>query len=1013
MTPLNRTDTTPFLSIRLLGSFRLDYQEQALNTINTERLQSLLAYLLIHRDAPVPRQHLAFLFWPDSSEAQARTNLRNLLHKLRAALPQADRYLSIDQQTIQWQSSAPFRLDVDEFLAFAGRPASIQDLKAALQLYGGDFMRDCYDDWVQSVRESLRQTYLVTLETLLRLLAESRRFQDALHYGQILLRHEPTREETYRDLMRLYAQSGDRASVSRTYRTCVTVLERELGVEPGPATVQAYETFSVQDTNWTFTPEALDQAARQPIHHNLPVSLTSFIGRGQELEQVNALLSKQRLVTLSGPGGIGKTRLALAAVGSMLSQYRDGIFLVDLASVDQPGMVTSAIADTLLATDQIRAAGLDGLVNLLRDQNLLLVLDNCEHLTEEVGGISLALLQACPELSVLATSREVLNVYGETVWQVPALPTPTAIEPIDLQDSTAETQTLRANESVELFIERAVSTLPTFQPTPAALLAIGEICRQLEGMPLAIELAAARVKTLTVHQIVQRLDNMLEFLKASPLTALPRHQTMAAVIDWSYDMLTVSERELFARLSVFSGDFSLQAAEQICQGEQIGEGQVLELLASLVDKSLVETLPTLPEARFRLHEIARQYARQKLDVQEHLIHWQNRHLDYFLRLVEEAEPRLRGADQLEWLNRLDLEQENLRAALRLALEAATNSNHQHAELAARLVGALWLFWFIRGHFSEGRHWAERALAALEDRFPISIMVGKVLYVAASFCLFQGDIAQAKVLSQKSRSVCKAEEDTFGHVISLHHLGLIAETERDLTQAAKHLNQGLQLATQLGDAWLIGVMQNDLGPLAVSSGDWEQALQYHQQSLEIARQSGDKFSIIYSLTNLAKLILQQGDPKQAAMLTEETLALSRQIGERRGISFALHLLGQIAMQEKQPQRAGELLKESLQVIWSTRDRDTVIGYLVTLADYEVQQGRFEIAARLLAACEAALTSFPAGYRLADQALFDRLVENVQACLDKGVFTAAWTLGRLMSLEQAVGFALVHRPPKPST
>jgi predicted ATPase/DNA-binding SARP family transcriptional activator len=1009
MIPSNPTDASPVLSIRLLGSFRLDYQEQALNTINTDRLQSLLAYLLIHRDAPVPRQHLAFLFWPDSSEAQARTNLRNLLHKLRAALPQADRYLVIDQQTMQWQSSAPFRLDVDDFLSLAGRSASISDLKAAVQLYGGDFMRDCYEDWVQSTRESLRHTYLVTLETLLGLLAESKRFQEALQYGQILLRHEPTREETYRDLMRLYAQSGDRASVSRTYRTCVTVLERELGVEPGPATVQAYETFRAQATIWTFTPEGPDRFATELLHHNLPVSLTTFIGRAHELEQVSTLLTKQRFVTLSGPGGIGKTRLALAAVWSMLSQYRDGIFLVDLASIDQPGMVTATIADTLRATDQIRAAGLDGLVNLLRDQNLLLVLDNCEHLTEEVGEISLALLQACPELSLLATSREVLNVYGETVWPVPALPTPTVIEPLELQDSTAKTQSLRANESVELFIERALSTLPTFQPAPETLLEIGEICRQLEGMPLAIELAAARVKTLTVHQILQRLDNMLDFLKASSMTALPRHRTMAAVIDWSYDMLTVPERELFARLSVFSGDFSLQAAEQICQGEGIREGQILELLASLVDKSLVGTLPTLPEARFRLHEIARQYARQKLEEPEFLRYWQYRHLEYFVQLAEEAEPKLRGTDQLEWLNRLDLEQENLRAALHMTLERDNTVGPRYADQAVRLVSALWWFWFIRGHFSEGRRWAERVLAYLEQHNPASAVLGKVLYVAASFCFYQGDIPRATDLSQKSLSICETQQDAFGEVFSYHRLGQLS-IPRDPAQANQYLSQGLKIAIQIEDTWLITNMRMDLGRLAITTGNQEGAMQQYRQALEIARQCGDKLLIMYCLANLTIPLLQQGQLQQAAMLAEESLSLSQMLGARRGIAFALSLLGRIALQEKLYPRAGELIKGSLQLLWSTRDRDSVIETLVHLVDFEAKRGNFEIATRILAACEVALRDFPAGYRLPNQSLFDQLVETLQARLEPGIFTATWTLGRLMSLDQAVGFALVDRPPK---
>src|SRR6266540_1991020 len=373
--------------------------------------------------------------------------------------------------------------------------------------------------------------------------------------------------------------------------------------------------------------------------------------------------------------------------------------------------------------------------------------------------------------------------------------------------------------------------------------------------------------------------------------------------------------------------------------------------------------------------------------------------------------KLRAAEQLEWLKRLELEQENLRAALRLALERDITSDHQ-TDSAARLAGALWIFWFIRGHFSEGRRWAERALALLESQGFTSLALGKVLYTAASFCYFQSDFSQAKLLSKKSLSVCKAHRDHFGQAVSYHHLGLIAIAQGELAQAAKHLNQGLKIATQLDDAWLISLMMSDSGSLAVTSGDLQIALKRFQQSLEIARQFGDKFQVLYELTNLADLALQKGDLQQAALLTEESLSLSKLIGEKRGISFALQHLGRIAMQEGKSERAGQLLKQSLQVIWGTRDRETVIDYLVNLAAYEVQQERFEIASRLLAACEAALTNFPTGYRLQNQALFDRLVENIQARLDAGVFTAAWTLGRLMSLEQAVNFALIDRPPDPS-
>jgi non-specific serine/threonine protein kinase len=992
----------------LLGGFHLRYRNETVGTINTARLQSLLAYLAVHQNSPVSRQSLAFMFWPDTSETQARANLRNLLHKLRASLPDADSFLSIGQHTVQWLASPSSTLDVDQFLFFASQSTSVSELKQAILVYAGDFMPDCYEDWAQTVRENLRQTYLTSMEKLVLLLADDRNQREALEFAHILLRQEPTREETYRQLMGLYAQCGDRASVARIYNTCVTVLERELGLEPGPATRKAYENFIHQAAQLDVPVGASPVSLEERLLHNLPASLTSFIGRSQELKQINLLLSSQRLVTLCGPGGIGKTRLALAAARERIPAHRGGIVWVDLTSVRDPGMVTGAIADALQVSDQVRSAGLEGLVNLLRDQELLFLLDNCEHLTGEAGTVAIALLQACPGLRIVTTSREALNVYGETAWQVPALPVPAPDEPIELQDLATRTQTWLANESVALFIERAASTLPTFQPDPRALQTIAAICRRLEGIPLAIEMAAARVKTLTVQQIALRLDNTLELLRAPSNSALPRHRTMEAVMDWSHDMLTGRERELFARLSVFSGHFSLQAVEQICQGKGIREGEILELLASLVDKSLVGSLSITTEARFRLHEIARQYGRTKLAAQRSHRRWQNRHLDYFVHLAEEAEPNLRASSQLEWLGRLDLEQENLRAALHLALRERDTPDDRYAARAARLAGALWVYWFIRGHFSEGRRLAEQALSLLDHTEAPGPVLGKVLYTAASFALFQGDFARGEALTRQSLAVSRACGDEFGEVISYHHFGMLANAQGDPSKAGRSYRRGLRIANRVEDPWLIGVMLNGLGVAAFNSHDHENAFKYYRQELEIGRQSGDKFQVLYSLISLAELALQRGDLEQAALFTEEELAVSKAIGERRGISSALQHLGRIALRRKDNVRAGELLKQSLRGVWSTRDRASVLEHIVHLVDYEVQAGRFEVAARLLAVCDAVLQSFPAGFRLLSQDLYERLVENVQGQLDGGVFTASWTLGRLMSLEQAVSFALIDRP-----
>jgi predicted ATPase/DNA-binding SARP family transcriptional activator len=572
----------PTLHIHLLGDFRLNCDDAPVSTINAPRQQALLAYLLLHRDAPQPRHHLAFLLWPDTTEAQARTNLRQLLHGLKQTLPEADLFVHAAAKTVQWHPDAPFRLDVAEFeqaRALAEVAAQQGDLHAqrvvleqAVALYHGDLLPSCYDDWILPERERLRQAVTEVLERLLLLLESEGQPRAALAYAQRLLRHDPLREDTYRILMRLYAACGDRTAVRRVYHTCVSVLERELAVEPSAATRDVYaHALSVEA-------QAPSVLLPQPSTTNLPVQLTSFVGRMRERVELKRLLSSTRSLTLTGPGGIGKTRLALQLAAEVLETFAAGVWLVELASLADPTLVTPTLAAALGVREQPGRPLLDALLDSVRAKSLLLLLDNCEHVIETCAQLAESLLRAAPSLHIVASSRETFGITGETVYRVPPLALP---DPRHLGNLNA----LAHNDSVHLLVDRAQAAYPQFRLTAKNAPAIAQICLRLDGIPLAIELAAARTNVFPPEQIAARLSDRFRLLTGGSRTALPRHQTLLALIDWSYDLLSEAERLLMRRLSVFAGGWTFEATQAVC-GNGLGDA-VLDTLAHLVDKSLV------------------------------------------------------------------------------------------------------------------------------------------------------------------------------------------------------------------------------------------------------------------------------------------------------------------------------------------------------------------------------------------------------------------------------------------
>jgi predicted ATPase/DNA-binding SARP family transcriptional activator len=951
----------PILRIQLLGGFQLISGDTPITTVELPRLQSLLAYLLLHRSAPIARQQLAFLLWPDSAEGQARSNLRTLVTRLRGALPHADAFLSIDTHSLQWQPDAPWTLDVADFeqaLALAeqagNQVAARVALEQAAEVYRGDLLPGCYDDWVLPERERLQQLFLAALEQLLQLHEQQHEYPAAIQVAQRLLRHDPLAEATYQHLMRLHALNGDRASALRAYQTCVTVLRRELDVEPSPATRATYERLAHE------APPA--QPALAPAgqrEHTLPIPLTSFVGRVRERAEVARLLGTTRLLTLTGAGGSGKTRLALTVAADRATAYADGVALVELAALADPALVPQAVAAALGLHEESQRSPTAALAEALRARQMLLVLDNCEHLIGACAQLVQALLGACPGLQVLATSRESLGLAGETTWLVPSLSLP------DLRrlppDGASMVGALLASEAVSLFVERAAAALPTFALTPDNAIAVAQVCRRLDGIPLALELAAARVKILTVAQLAARLDDCFRLLVAGSRTALPRQQTLRAAIDWSYDLLSEQERALFQRLAVFAGGWTIEAVEMVCAGDGIQAEDVLGLLAQLVDKSLVEVeTPSGGEARYRLLETMRQYSWERLRAAGDADAVQRRHAQFFVALAELAEPELYGPAQLIWLDRLEAEHDNLRAALEWALSEDADGR---TELALRLAGSLARFWHGHAHLAEGLRWLERALLGGGAPHLRAKGFGTAGWLARN----QGDYRRAAVLLHESLALCRELADQQGIADTLDSLGDVAWDQGELAQAVGFYEESLGLFRGLGEQQRIGLSIGSLGRVLVDQGEYARATELFNESLALLRRLNDQRGIAMSLYGLGRAALEQGDAEQATHLLAESLTLFHRLGNTYESAECVEELAWAAAALGQPLQAPRLL-----------------GAITALRDSE------------------GITLRPV-----DRARYERLLAMVRAQVDAAVFATAWAEGRALSLEQAIGEALQNR------
>jgi predicted ATPase/DNA-binding SARP family transcriptional activator len=934
------------LEVRLIGKFDIQRDGKPV-TISSRSAQSLFAYLILNAGTLFRREKLAGMFWPEASEEKSRAYLRHELWRIRKALSSTlnSDYFLADDISIGFNSSVEYWLDV---VVLKDAAETVEGLVNALSLFQGEFLPGFYEEWIILERENLLVVFEQKTKRLLELLEKKKRWSDVLEWAERWISFGQAPESAYRALLVAYNALGDHVKVAATYERCVQALN-SLELEPSE------ETRSL--------------ATRRSSKINLPIPLSSFIGREKELKEVASLLTKSRLVTLTGSGGVGKTRLAIQVVGDVMDQFPDGVWFLDLATLSDPALVPTTLANLLGVRESVEIPVIDLLINYFRSRTALVIFDNCEHLIEACARLINSLLTACEQLSILSTSREALRVAGETPYRVPSLEVPKTDVELNLEK-------LSAMESVKLFVERVAGLSSGFVLTRQNALAIAQICQRLDGIPLAIELAAARVNTLTVEQISKRLDDRFNLLTHGLRSSMPRHQTLHAMIEWSYELLSEEERLLFRRLGVFAGGWMLEAAESVCADGSIKTSEILDVLEHLINKSMIIPVKIQRECRYRMLETIRQYADKKLLEAREIDALRDRHLEYFLNLAESAAPHLMRAEQLEWLPLLDADYENLRLAFDWSLRKET------AELSLRLCTALGWFWEIRCYWLEGLNWLTRALAkpvdgrsdrvktarsrALYTGAMLEYQLGHHFELILTFAeeslalalevsdkrdiaiarFFLGvallqrgeDYDQAGTLMEQSFIEFQKLEDLFWQAYSFTRIGSFLVTHRRLTYRELSL-RSVEIAQKAGDRLILADTLTAHADWLIRVGRMDEGRECAEESDRLYKQLGSEQGSINSLL-FAEIAWLDGDYEEAKSLCMEMYERFSLLGEKGYISNCIERLGILAMEEGDLDRARVFFEKGLLLEREGGGKPFVAIYQAELSNLFYLQGRLE-------------------------------------------------------------------------
>jgi predicted ATPase/transcriptional regulator with XRE-family HTH domain len=743
---------------------------------------------------------------------------------------------------------------------------------------------------------------------------------------------------------------------------------------------------------------AADELAVEPVVEppldtsrdaRLPVPIASFIGREVELDAISRLLEVARLVTLTGPGGSGKTRIALEVAHALAGPSTAAVTWINLAPLQDPSLVLLTIAQALGVREVASQALLDTVTEFLRQRDRTVILDNFEHLLPAATVVG-DLLHSCDGLRVLATSRARLHLYGEHEFPVTTLPVPPEVTEADVS-----LDELGRCPSVALFVERAAEADPRFGLTQTNAAPVAAICRRLQGLPLALELAAVRIKVLSPEALLRRLADCLDVLVGGARDLPARQQTLRATLDWSYGLLDGDAQKLFRSLGVFAGSCTVEELEALCSSPG-SQCPVLDGLEGLVDASLVFQEPQPNgDPRFSMLDSIRQYARERLRAAGEADALCQRHAEFYLSLAEEAEPQLVRSVQAGWFDRLDAEHDDMRAALRWSLE------NGHTETGLRLASALWRFWETRGYFSEGEQWLGKGLA----QRPLTAAVeAKALTAAGSLVCRAGDLPRARRLHTESLRLFRDLGDTAGIARSLSNLGVVADELGDYTEATVLYEESLALRRELGNTWAIAVLLVNLGEVARKQGRLGEARSFITESRQLFEELGDLVGIAVTFNNLGEVARDGGDAAAAVALHQKSYELRRQLGDRLGTARSLDKLARLAFRQEEYARSAELFGQSLLLCKQLGAEHDALESLEGVAELLGACGRTDEAIQLLAATQKLRTATGASVSHSEQAELEHAIAELRNSLDETAFSTAWAEGQSMQLSQAIAFGL---------